>query len=68
MPSFINNVFYEDDSILQIVIDNSRNILYTLSEKGAIEVYDMGHDGQSMSRIAKLSQSSYNQLAQQIEK
>ncbi|EPY80932.1 hypothetical protein CB1_000775013 [Camelus ferus] len=44
--------------IVQIAIDNSRNILYTRSEKGVIQVYDLGHDGQGMNRVASVSQNS----------
>lgn len=58
MPSFINAALTEEDGIVQISIDDSRHILYTLTEKGAIEVYDMGENGNSMSRVTKISQSS----------
>ncbi|CAG9765140.1 unnamed protein product [Ceutorhynchus assimilis] len=58
VPSFINAALGEEDGIFQIVIDKSRNILYTLTEKGAIEVCDLGERGNSFSRIIKLSQKS----------
>lgn len=58
MPSFINAALTEEDGIVQISIDDSRHILYLLTEKGAIEVYDMGENGNSMSRVARISQSS----------
>ncbi|XP_038599878.1 nuclear pore complex protein Nup155 isoform X2 [Tachyglossus aculeatus] len=58
VPSLLQFTFSEDDPIVQIAIDNSRNILYTRSEKGVIQVYDLGHDGQGMSRVASVSQSS----------
>uniref|UniRef100_A0A667H0E7 Nuclear pore complex protein Nup155 n=1 Tax=Lynx canadensis TaxID=61383 RepID=A0A667H0E7_LYNCA len=58
VPSLLQFTFSEDDPILQIAIDNSRNILYTRSEKGVIQVYDLGHDGQGMSRVASVSQNS----------
>lgn len=58
MPSFINAALSEEDGIVQISIDDSRHILYTLTEKGAIEVYDMGESGNSMSKVTRLSQSS----------
>uniref|UniRef100_A0A8C0QQB1 Nucleoporin 155 n=1 Tax=Chelonoidis abingdonii TaxID=106734 RepID=A0A8C0QQB1_CHEAB len=44
--------------IVQIAIDNSRNILYTRSEKGVIQVYDLGQDGQGMTRVASVSQNA----------
>ncbi|GAB1299230.1 Nuclear pore complex protein Nup155 [Apodemus speciosus] len=58
VPSLLQFTFSEDDPIVQIEIDNSRNILYTRSEKGVIQVYDLGHDGQGMSRVASVSQSA----------
>lgn len=54
IPSFLN-VFNEIDELVQISVDDSRNVLYTLSAKGSIEMYDLGENGQSMSKIA-----SYN--------
>ncbi|KAH0520598.1 Nuclear pore complex protein Nup155 [Microtus ochrogaster] len=58
VPSLLQFTFSEDDPIVQIEIDNSRNILYTRSEKGVIQVYDLGHDGQGMSRVASVSQNA----------
>ncbi|KAK2489782.1 hypothetical protein MC885_001717 [Smutsia gigantea] len=58
VPSLLQFTFSEDDPIVQIAVDNSRNILYTRSEKGVIQVYDLGHDGQGMSRVASVSQNS----------
>ncbi|XP_065211453.1 nuclear pore complex protein Nup155 isoform X2 [Planococcus citri] len=54
IPSFLN-VFNEIDALVQISVDDSRHVLYTLSAKGSIEMYDLGENGQSMSKIA-----SYN--------
>ncbi|XP_072227693.1 nuclear pore complex protein Nup155 [Leuresthes tenuis] len=58
IPSVLQFSFSEDDPIVQIAIDNSRNILYTRSEKGVLQVYDLGADGQGMSRVATMSLSS----------
>ncbi|XP_015195862.1 nuclear pore complex protein Nup155 [Lepisosteus oculatus] len=58
IPSVLQFTFSEDDPIVQIAIDNSRNTLYTRSEKGVIQVYDLGVDGQGMSRVAGMSQNS----------
>ncbi|KAM5264755.1 nuclear pore complex protein Nup155 isoform 2-T2 [Ctenodactylus gundi] len=58
VPSLLQFTFSEDDPIVQIAIDNSRNILYTRSEKGVIQVYDLGQDGQGMSRVASVSQNA----------
>ncbi len=48
--------WYVVDAVVQLSIDDSRHIVYTRSEKGTIQVYDMGEDGKGMSRIAAISQ------------
>ncbi|XP_024917828.1 nuclear pore complex protein Nup155 [Cynoglossus semilaevis] len=58
VPSVLQFSFSEDDPIVQIAVDNSRNTLFTRSEKGVLQVYDLGTDGQGMSRVATLSQNS----------
>ncbi|KAJ8983036.1 hypothetical protein NQ317_014334 [Molorchus minor] len=58
IPSFLNAALSEEDPIVQISVDNSRHILYTLTEKGSIEVCDLGEKGNSFSRITKVSQAS----------
>lgn len=58
VPSFLNAALNEEDGISQISIDDSRHILYTLSDKGTIEVYDLGEKGNSFSRVAKVSQNT----------
>ncbi|NWT04676.1 NU155 protein, partial [Mionectes macconnelli] len=58
VPSFLQFTFSEDDPVVQIAIDNSRNILYTRSEKGVLQVYDLGQDGQGMTRVTALSQNA----------
>ncbi|XP_036451046.1 nuclear pore complex protein Nup155 [Colossoma macropomum] len=58
IPSLLQFSFSEDDPVVQIAIDNSRNTLYTRSEKGVLQVYDLGADGQGMSRVAAMSQNS----------
>jgi len=54
LPSFLGS-FGEEDPLLQIVIDQSRNILYTRSEKGTVGVFDLGRDGQSMERVTSVT-------------
>ncbi|XP_038049552.1 nuclear pore complex protein Nup155-like isoform X2 [Patiria miniata] len=56
VPSFLN--FSEDDPMVEISIDDSRHVLYTRSEKGTIQVYDMGADGCSMRRVTAVSHYS----------
>ncbi|XP_053787958.1 nuclear pore complex protein Nup155 isoform X2 [Vidua chalybeata] len=58
IPSLLQFTFSEDDPVVQIAIDNSRNILYTRSEKGVLQVYDLGPDGQGMTRVTSLSQNA----------
>ena len=66
--SFIHdNVFFLCilllDALVQISIDESRHILYTRSEKGTIQVFDLGEDGKGMSRIAAVSENTTVQNA-----
>ncbi|XP_068608928.1 nuclear pore complex protein Nup155 [Brachionichthys hirsutus] len=58
VPSVLQFSFSDDDPIVQIAIDNSHNTLFTRSEKGVLQAYDLGVDGQGMSRVATMSQSS----------
>ncbi|NXG52616.1 NU155 protein, partial [Psilopogon haemacephalus] len=58
VPSFLQFTFSQDDPVVQIAIDNSRNILYTRSEKGVLQVYDLGQDGEGMTRVTSLSQNA----------
>ena len=50
VPEFLK--LASEDPIIQIVTDPSRNILYSLSEKGKIEVFDMGLKGDVMNSVA----------------
>lgn len=56
VPGFLN-FFNEQDSVDKIVVDNSRSLLYVLTEKGAIEAWDLGSDYQCTRRVARLSQN-----------
>lgn len=67
VPGFLK-AFSETDPIVKIVIDNSRKILYTLTEKGSIEAWDLGIDYTTIRRIAKLTQNDICQLASNILK
>lgn len=68
VPSFINAALSEEDGIVQIAVDNSRHILYILTEKGSIEVYDLGIKGDSFNKITKISQSTLVNQAVNIVK
>jgi len=54
LPSFLGS-FSEEDPLVQIVIDETRNILYTRSEKGTVGVFDLGKDGQCMERVVMVN-------------
>lgn len=56
MPSFLN--FSELEPIVQIEIDNERHLLYTRSIKSTIQMFDLGSDGQQMSRVVSRPLSS----------
>jgi nuclear pore complex protein Nup155 len=56
VPSFLN--FNEVDSILQIEIDESRNILYTRSENNCIQVFFLGANGMDAERVAVLNSAT----------
>ncbi|XP_029645165.1 nuclear pore complex protein Nup155 [Octopus sinensis] len=66
VPSFINISLTEEDPLLQICIDQSRNILYTRSDKGTIQVFDLGEDGKGMSRVVTVPLSTIIQAASHI--
>ncbi|XP_011199843.2 nuclear pore complex protein Nup154 [Bactrocera dorsalis] len=67
VPSFLK-LFAENDPIVKIVIDDNRQLLYTLTEKGSIEAWNMGADCGSMRRFARVSQNEITQRASSILK
>ncbi|KAF0760027.1 nuclear pore complex protein Nup155-like [Aphis craccivora] len=58
LPSFLTHAITEPSAIIEIAVDNTRHILYTLSENSSIVMYDLGSDGKSTSRIVSLSHSN----------
>ena len=56
VPGFINAALTEEDPLVQLEVDDSRNVLYTRSEKGTIQVFDMGSDGQQLNKVIVLTQ------------
>ncbi|CAH2259179.1 jg9998 [Pararge aegeria aegeria] len=68
VPSFLNAALYDEDSIVKIEVDNTRHVLYTLSEKGCIEVFDLGSDGESLTKVVRLSQGKIVSSAVDIVK
>ncbi|XP_055641373.1 nuclear pore complex protein Nup154 isoform X2 [Toxorhynchites rutilus septentrionalis] len=64
----IFKVFSENDSISKITIDNSRKLLYVLTEKGAIEAWDIGTDSNTVKRLARISQNDIASSAANIQR
>ncbi|XP_018403107.1 PREDICTED: nuclear pore complex protein Nup155 [Cyphomyrmex costatus] len=56
VPSFVTMALSEEEAIIQISVDDSRNILYTLGDRGTITVWDIDNGGAS--KITSLSQAS----------
>lgn len=67
VPGFLK-VFSEEDSIAKIIVDDTRHLLYTLTEKGAIEAWDIGVDATVTRRIARISQNDIVHQASNILK
>ena len=65
VPGFLK-VFSENDPIVKIELDNDRNLLYVLSEKGAIEAWDVSDN--SARRITRLSQNEIANAALNVIK
>ncbi|ROT74389.1 nuclear pore complex protein Nup155 isoform X1 [Penaeus vannamei] len=60
--------FSEDDPINQVEVDDSRHILYTLSEKGTITVYDLDADGKNTCRVVAVPHNNIMNAALQVAK
>jgi nuclear pore complex protein Nup155 len=54
VPGFLSG-FAEEDPLVQIVVDNTRNILYTRSEKGTVTLYDLGTNGEATEKVTSMS-------------
>jgi len=52
VPSFLS--FTDKDAIVQLVVDNSRNLLYALTSKGAVRAYHIGQDAVTL--LASISE------------
>eukprot|EP00116_Pleurobrachia_bachei_P000763 sb/3461025/ len=50
--------FGENDPIVQVEYDNTRQTLYTRSDNGNICMYDLGADGQGIGSVCSISQDS----------
>ena len=56
--TFVNAALSEEDPIVQLEVDDSRKILYARSEKGTIQVFDLGQNGQGLVKVASISQQA----------
>ena len=54
----MNAALSEEDPIVQLEVDDSRKILYARSEKGTIQVFDLGQNGQGLVKVASISQQA----------
>jgi len=72
VPAFVNAALSEEDPLVQLEVDDSRNILYTRSEKGSIQVFDLGLDGMQLNKVAAIAQQNLvkeaSRIAQNIDK
>eukprot|EP00794_Sanderia_malayensis_P007706 gene7706-8543_t len=58
VPSFISKALTGEDPICQIAVDNIRHVLFGRTQKGCIQVYDMGEAGSDMRFAAHLDSNS----------
>uniref|UniRef100_A0A0R3R4U5 Nucleoporin_N domain-containing protein n=1 Tax=Brugia timori TaxID=42155 RepID=A0A0R3R4U5_9BILA len=49
--------------LVRLCLDDARHILYSLSENGSIQVYDLHADGNSVVKVASLSYGQIQELA-----
>lgn len=51
VPAFLSFSFSGEDPVVQLAVDNTRNILYCRTEKGSIQVFDLGTNGMKTSYV-----------------
>lgn len=54
--------------MFQVEIDDSRHVLYTLSDKGTVTVYDLENDGKGTSRVLSVPHNHIMNAAVQVAK
>merc|ERR1719347_168815 len=64
LPNFLGS--FTEDPLVQLEVDDSRNILYTRSEGGTVCVWDLGKDGEGMFRVANISSSKLAEEAARV--
>ncbi|VDK29213.1 unnamed protein product [Gongylonema pulchrum] len=53
----------KEDRLVQLCMDDSRNILYSLSENGSIQVYDLQLDGNAFVKVASMGYEQIQEIA-----
>jgi len=67
IPSAVSQFWInENDAIAQVTCDETRNVLYTRSEKGTIAVYDLGEDGTGLRRVSQMHLDAIRKKARNI--
>ncbi|KAJ8681583.1 hypothetical protein QAD02_017375 [Eretmocerus hayati] len=66
LPTFVTMALSDEEAIVQISVDDSRNILYTLGDKGTITVWDIDNGGAS--KVTSMSQTTLVQNSVHVVK
>lgn len=64
LPGFLGSL--SEDPILQLAVDNSRNILYSRSEKGTLTVWYLGKSGGDMEQVVSVTAGKLVEEASRI--
>ncbi|VDM14211.1 unnamed protein product [Wuchereria bancrofti] len=62
LPS-VSLITGKEERLVRLCLDDARHILYSLSENGSIQVYDLHADGTSVVKVASLSYGQIQELA-----
>uniref|UniRef100_A0A914UNX2 Nucleoporin Nup133/Nup155-like N-terminal domain-containing protein n=1 Tax=Plectus sambesii TaxID=2011161 RepID=A0A914UNX2_9BILA len=66
VPSLVTSTFGKDHPLVQMAIDETRHVLYTRTESGSIQVFNMGGDGRQMSKVSSMSAEAVQHYASSI--
>jgi nuclear pore complex protein Nup155 len=55
LPAFLRKLVVSHDPIVQVIADDHRAVLYALSNKGALSLYDLGAAGTSFAHVATVA-------------
>lgn len=66
LPAFLSLPFGEEDPIVQVVVDDGRKALYTRSERGTLQLFDLGVRGDQASRVISLQLHQLVQMASRV--